>query len=194
MDQLSPPEVLGLDGNIAEKWRRWKQCFEIFSLASSLSGKDAKVQAATFLHVVGPEALEIYNTFTWDNADDKNKVDKIVETFDQYCNPRKNVAWECHKFNMRNQQPGESINQYVTDLKTKAQMCEFAQLKDRLIHDRIVCGIICDKTRARLFKESELTLQNALNICRANEATSSKLKTLSATAASKEPHQEVLAI
>ena len=79
MDQLSPPEVLSLDGNIAENWRRWKQRFNIFSLASGLSGKDAKVQAASFLHVAGPEDLEVYNTFTWDNADDKNKVDKIIE-------------------------------------------------------------------------------------------------------------------
>ena len=84
MDQLSPPEVLSLDGNIAESWRRWKQRFNIFSLASGLSRKDAKVQAASFLHVAGLEALEVYNTFTWDDADDKNKVDKIIERFDQY--------------------------------------------------------------------------------------------------------------
>ena len=194
MDRLSPPEVLSLDGNISENWRRWKQRFNIFSLASGLSGKDTKVQAATFLHVAGPEALEVYNTFTWDDDDDKSKVNKITEKFDQYCNPRKNITWERHKFNTRNQQPGETIDQYVTDLKTKAQTCEFAQLKDSLIRDRIVCGIICDKTRARLLKEGELTLQTALNICRANEATSSQLKSLSASTTSKETQQEVLAV
>ena len=92
MDKLSPPEALNLDGNIAENWRRWKQRFEIFSLASGLSEKDAGIQAAAFLHVAGPEALEVYNTFSWPTADDKNKVDKIMEKFDQYCNPRKNVT------------------------------------------------------------------------------------------------------
>ena len=95
----------------------------IFSLASGLSRKDAKVQAASFFHVAGPEALEVYNTFTWDNADNKNKVDKIIEKLDQYCNPCKNITWERHKFNTWNQQPGESINQYVTVLKTKVQTC-----------------------------------------------------------------------
>ena len=195
MDKLSPPEALNLDGNIAENWRRWKQRFEIFSLASGLSEKDAGIQAAAFLHVAGSEALEVYNTFSWPTADDKNKVDKIMEKFDQYCNPRKNVTWERHKFNTRNQQPGETIDQYVTDLKTKAQTCEFAELKDGLIRDRIICGIICDRTRARLLKEGELTLQKALDICRANEATTTQLKTLSSSATSKETHyQEVLAI
>ena len=121
MDQLSPPEMLNLDGNIADNWRRWKQRFKIFSFASGLSGKAVGVQAATFLHVAGPEALEVYNTFSWPSPDNKNKVDKIMEKFIQYCNPRKNVTWERHKFTMRNQQPGETINQYVTDLKMKAQ-------------------------------------------------------------------------
>ena len=165
------------------------------SLASGLAEKATGVQAATFLHVAGPEALEVYNTFSWTTADDKNKVDKIMEKFDQYCNPRKNLTWERHKFNTRNQQPGETIDQYVTDLKTKAQTCEFAELKDGLIRDRIVCGITCDRTRARLLKEGELMLQKALDICRANEATSSQLKTLSSSGVSKETHyQEVLAI
>ena len=129
MYQFSPLEVLSLNGNITENWRRWKQRFNIFSLASGLSGKGAKVQAASFLHVAGPEALEVYNIFTWDDTDNKNKVDKIIEKFDQYCNFRKNIMWEHHKFNTRNQQPGESIDQYVTDLKIKAQTFEFAQLK-----------------------------------------------------------------
>ena len=35
-----------------------------------------------------------------------------------------------------------------------------------------MCGIIYDRIYAHLLKESELTLQVALNICRANEATS----------------------
>ena len=195
MDKLSPPEALNLNGNIAENWRRWKQHFKIFSLASGLSEKDVGVQATTFLHMARPEALEVYNTFSWPNPDDKNKVDKIMESFNQYCNPYKNVTWERHKFNSCNQKPGETIDQYVTDLKTKAQTCGFAELMDGLIRNRIVCGIICDKICARLLKEGELMLQKALDICRANEATSTKLKTLSSSATSKATHyQEVLAI
>ena len=164
------------------------------SLASGLSGKHTKIQATTFLHVAGTEALKIYNTFTWESDDDKSKVGKITEKFDKYCNPHKNITRKTHKFNTRNQQVGKTINQYVTDLKTKAQTCEFANLKDGLIHDRIICGIICDRTWARLFTDSELTLQKALDICRANEATASQLKTLSSGATSREiVDQEVFA-
>ena len=68
-------------------------------------------------------------------------------------------------------------------------------MKDSLIRDRIVCGIICDRARTRLLKDSELTLQKELDICRANEATTSQLKILSLGATNKEPvDQEVLTV
>ena len=177
MDKLTPPDPLDLDGsNVSDAWRKWKQRFELFSLASGLSSKDEGIQAATLLHVVGPDALEVYNTFSWEDGSDKNKAAKILEKFEAYCVPRRNITWERHMFNTRDQHDGETIDQYVTDLKTKAQTCEFKDLKDSLIRDRIVCGIHCDKTRSRLLREPDLTLQKAVDICRANETTSSQMK------------------
>ena len=118
---------------------KWKQQFELFSAASGLSSvlsdKDKKVQSATLLHVAGPDALEIYNTFSRDTEGDENKVAKIEESFEGYCSPRKNITWEQHVFNTCNQDVGEAIDQYVTKLKTKAKSCEFGALKDSL-HDQ----------------------------------------------------------
>jgi len=70
-------------------------------LASGLTSKDTKIQAATLLHVIGPAALEVYNTFTWENEGDNEKVEMIMEKFVAYCIPRMNVTWERHMFSMR---------------------------------------------------------------------------------------------
>ena len=155
MDKLNPPEQLSLEGNVAENWRKWKQRFELFSAASGLSEKDDKIQSATLLHVVGPEALEIYNTFSWENEGDENKVVKIMEKFQAYCSPQKNITWERHIFNTCNQEVGETIDQYITKLKTKAKSCKFGTLTNSLIQDRIVCGIISDKTCGILLREAD---------------------------------------
>ena len=164
MDNLMPPDPLDLDcSNVSDTWRKWKQRFELFSLASGLSSKDEGIQAATLLHVVGPDALEVYNTFSWENEEDKRKVTKILEKFEAHCIPQRNITWERHVFNTRSQRDGETTDQYVTDLKTKAQTCEFGELKDSLIRDRIVCGIRCDKTRSRLLIEPDLMLQKAVD-------------------------------
>ena len=66
--------------------------------------------------------------------------------------------------NTQNQPAEESIDQYVTNLKIKAQTCEFENLRDSLIRDHIVCGIICDKTRGRLLRKPNLDLQRATDI------------------------------
>ena len=60
ISSVTPPEPLNLEeSNLADGWRRWRQRFEVFSLGSGISEKDEKVQAATLLHVAGPEALHL---------------------------------------------------------------------------------------------------------------------------------------
>ena len=51
MDKLDPPKSLILTGNLTENWRRYKQQFEIYLIASGLDKKDGKVQAMALLHV-----------------------------------------------------------------------------------------------------------------------------------------------
>ena len=106
MDKFKPPEPLNLEGNLSENWRRWKQRFELYLEASGISDKEDNTKAATLLHVAGAEALEVYNTSTWDTDGDNMKVKPIMDKFEAYCNPRKNVTWERHVFNNRIQQPG----------------------------------------------------------------------------------------
>ena len=162
-DNLQPPTFLSLQGNISDNWRRWKQRFTIYVTASKLNTEEIK--AATFLHVVGEDALELYNTFTWEADGDQHNMEKIMEKFEAYCNPKKNVTWERHVFNTRAQKSGETIDEYVTDLRSKARTCEFGDLMDSLIRDRIVCGIEDDATRKQLLKEKDLSLQKAIDIC-----------------------------
>jgi hypothetical protein len=67
--------------------------------------------------------------------------DVLKTKFKEYCEPRKNLTYIRHVFFTRIQGQHESIDSYVTDLKTKAKPCEFEHLLDGLIRDRIVCGI-----------------------------------------------------
>ena len=73
---------------------------------------------------------------------------------------------------------GELVESFVTDLMLKAKTCEFLTLKDSLMNDRIMLGIISQRVRERLLREDDLTLQNAMNICQAAEATDRQLNKL----------------
>ncbi|XP_021346800.1 uncharacterized protein K02A2.6-like [Mizuhopecten yessoensis] len=179
MDKLLPPAPLNLIGNLAENWRKFKQQFQIYETATGNDQKDDKIRSMTFLHVVDPESLEIYNTFTWADQDDKLNLTAICEQFAYYCNPRRNVTYERHVFNTRNQRDGEKFDAYVTELRNKASTCEFDTLREGLIRDRIVWGINSDSVRSRLLREKDLPLQKFIDICRASEASGVHLKELS---------------
>ena len=152
-------------------------------MASGLESKAKKIQSMTLLHVVGSDALEIYNTFRWAEGDCPGECEEnlhttecILKKFENYCTPRKNVTIERHVFFSRNQAAGETFDQYVTDLKLKAKTCEFQTVTDSLIKDRIVGGIRDDKVRARLLREPDLSLNKAEDLSRAAEIADLQMK------------------
>ena len=182
MEQFKPPECLSLEGNVAENWRKWRQRFQIYLEATEADAEDEKRQCSIFLYVIGEEALEVFNTFTFDRdadpSESRDKLSTLYDKFQKYCDPRKNITFERHKFFTRSQKPDETIDQYVTDLKLKSRTCEFGELRDSLIKDRVVCGICSDQVRERLLRDPELTLQKAIDTCRAAEVTKAQMKNL----------------
>ena len=52
--------------------------------ATGIAEKENSIESSTFLHVIGPESLEIYNTFTWATDGDNMKLDNIMEKFKAY--------------------------------------------------------------------------------------------------------------
>ena len=91
--------------------------------------------------MIGDEAFDIYNTFTWDSEDDKMKINKVLEQFDNFCERRKSTIYERYPFFSQGQESGESIDKYATVLRNMADNCEFQDLKNSLIRDRIVFGV-----------------------------------------------------
>ena len=85
---------------------------------------------------------------------------------------------ERHKFNTRYQRD-ETTEQYITDLKKLATTCEYGNLKDDLIRDRLVCGVNNESIRRQMLKEADLTLQRAIQLCQIDELTNERLKEMS---------------
>ena len=178
METFKPPSALNLTGNLRENWRRWIQRFELFLTASGKVKETEKVQCAILLHLIGDEALEIYNTFTFGEGEDRDKLSVLKKKFEDYVNPRKNTVFERYKFWECKQQEGETIDQFITEFKTRAKSCEFGDQTDSMI-DRIVFGVSDIRLKERLLRESfELTLEKAASLCRAAEESAKQLKEL----------------
>ena len=88
LNHLVVPTALSFVGGLASNWKVFKQKWEFYSLATGASEyESAKRQACLFLHVIGEEAVKVYNNFTFATEEDKFNVARIIEKFDGYCNP-----------------------------------------------------------------------------------------------------------
>lgn len=142
-----------------------------------MSQKEEKAQTSMLLHVIGEEALAIYNTFQFEeDTGDEMKWEKVLKKFENYCMPKRNVTFEGHKFFTRSQHEHETTDQYATKLRNRATSCDFGDLKDSLIRDRIICGIVNSMVREHLLRQDDLTLDKTLQLCRSAENTWDKIQ------------------
>ena len=169
MDKFNPPQSLNFNQeNLSQAWKRWKSEFTFYMTATESDGKENKVKSSILLTCIGDKGREVYSTFNLAEAD-KLKLDKILEKFDEYCEPVKNITFIRHKFFSCKQEEGQRFDEYLTELKKKAQDCEFGGLKDELIKDILICGLSDDRLRGRLLRMPKVTLKEATEQCMANE-------------------------
>ena len=72
---------------------------------------------------------------------DQDDIKKVLQESEARCAPVTHVIYEQYIFNKRVQEPGESLDHYVTDLIKLASQCQYGKLQDKLVRDRLVSGI-----------------------------------------------------
>ena len=176
MERLKSIEPLSLQGNVAENWRRWIQRWKLYVVASGADKKTEAIQCAIFLHTIGQDAIEVYNTFTF-TEEQVDKINPLIQKFEDHCAWKKNLTYERYKFNTCVQH-GRPFDAFLVDLVNKSKTCEFGELKNSLIKDRIVFGVDNSELRERLLRDTKLTMDKAIEFMRAAETSKSHAKSL----------------
>ena len=168
---LPPPKEFSIhDSNAAEMWKSWRDRFRHYLVATKLDKESEAIKISTLLTIIGSDAHKVYSTF--DFGDEGESLQRVLNKFEEYCQPLKNVPFERFRFNSRAQMAGEPFEQYVTALRQLQSRCEFEMATpDELLRDRIVFGISDCKVRERLLRESNLTLGRTLEVCYASEVS-----------------------
>ena len=119
------------------------------------------IQMATIQSILGTKARRVLKTLPNIPGDiTQRTVGGILTALETYCVPRKNTTYERYVFRMTIQED-RSFDIFVTDLRRRAEYCDFGAIKDSLIRDQIVVGINDPKLRERLLRETDLTLEKA---------------------------------
>ena len=155
-------------------------------LNAVMKQKTEEEKYSVFQFIIGEKGREIFNTWTWAKKLDENNhptdedditIKLLMEKFEAYCLPKNNLVIERRNFFPRNQQPEETIDGYITEVRNLSSTCEFQDICDGLILYKLVDRIESNQVRDVLLRKgSNLNLEKAIDISRADEVTKKQLQ------------------
>ncbi|UYV75619.1 hypothetical protein LAZ67_13000765, partial [Cordylochernes scorpioides] len=93
--------------------------------------------------------------------------DTIIQRIKLHLDPKKKVIPQRCRFLKRIQQEGESISEYLRELKHLAMNCNFGDMLGTMMRDRFVAGIKLESLQKKLLQENDdVTLDKVLQIKR----------------------------
>ena len=140
-----------------DEWRRYIQRSEQFRVASGLAGEGEPRQVSTLMYCMGEEADGILAS-TNVTAEERKVYKTVLSKLDGFLDVRRNVTFERARVNRRNKREGESAEQFITQLYALVETCEYGELTDDMLRDRIVVGIRNQTLSQRLQTDPSLTL------------------------------------
>eukprot|EP00731_Ephydatia_muelleri_P000002 Em0001g2a len=171
------PAVECFDFGKPGDWPSWVRRFERFREASSLKEKEEEAQVSALIYMMGDKAEDILRSFGLKD-EDKKKYKVVRDRYEAYFVKKRNVIYERAKFNLRKQEDGEPVDDFVTSLYSLAQYCNFGDLHDEMIRDRLVVGLRDANLSEKLQLDSELTLEKAIAMARQSESVKLQQATL----------------
>ena len=87
---------------------------------------------------MGKDCYEILQRLP--DSENHTTVDETLTALEQYFIPKRNVTYERFVFNNCHQGPRETVDEYVTKLRSLSSTCEFGALTDDLVRDRLRLG------------------------------------------------------
>ncbi|XP_044765716.1 uncharacterized protein LOC123321967 isoform X2 [Coccinella septempunctata] len=169
MEGFRIPPTMDFNGNTCHNWSIWEQKFDIYMLAA-VDTTDIKEQkkVAIFLNLIGEQGVEIFNTLNLKL--ELSTLKDVKAAFQKYCDPKKNIIFDRYKFLSCNQKEGQSISNYITEIKTLVKVCEY-QDEDEMIRDKIILGIKDNNLREKLLQYENLSLKKTEEICNVTEVS-----------------------
>ena len=91
-----------------------------------------------------------------------NPIDKSFEEIEGNSQTTTTLIAERYHFHKREQAAGESVVQYLEELRRLAGRCYFGGYLDEALRDRFVCGLKNDHIQKGLMAEADLNLGKAI--------------------------------
>ncbi|KAH9379181.1 hypothetical protein HPB48_015370 [Haemaphysalis longicornis] len=162
LGQLEPFDESGTD------WAPYEERLTSFLIVNRVPDSD-KVHA--FLSIIGSKTYGLLKSLTAPELPSTKSFEALKKVLSDHLSPKPSVIGERAKFHRRCQREGESISNFVAELRKLSQTCEFGSALYESLRDRFVCGLLREDIQRVLFTEdSKLTFQKTVERALAMEA------------------------
>ena len=172
---IPPPEKMDVDGDVSSNWQDFKDGWNNYYIATGLDKKDKTVIVATLCTFMGKECHRILKYLPLTDQERKDP-DTIIKKLEEHFEPKRNVIFERYVFNSCAQDANENYDTYIQKLRELSRTCEYGNLREQMIRDRIVIGITDNEVRARLLREPDLDLNKTITMCRSSELAQKQIQ------------------
>ncbi|KAJ8299252.1 hypothetical protein KUTeg_023312, partial [Tegillarca granosa] len=145
------------------KWDKWVSRLEL--LFDGMKLTDDKQKRALLLHYAGDRVFDIYET---QKGDSQAKYEETVNVLKNYFAPRKNIQMEIYKFRNYKQASGQSLDEFVTELRRLARSCDFHDAEKEIL-STVIQNCRSNRLRRRALRETDKTLNDILTVGRTIE-------------------------
>lgn len=158
--------IIGCIGPFDDSTEQWFSYTERFDCFVQANGIAAGKLVSTFLSVVGPKMFNLLRCLVQLEKPASLRYREIVDALAAHFSPKALLIAERFCFHKSNQEEGESVTCFVflAALRKLAEHCEFNNVLNDTIRNRLVCGLRSEAAQKRLLTESALTLEKAIEI------------------------------
>lgn len=151
-----------------DKWTSY-----VIRIESYFEGNDITEDAqkrALLVSALGTRSIDVLSGRCAPRKVNQLTYKEAVEILEGFYDPRPNEIAESFRFFTRVQKEDESVQQFIVNLRRLADKCNFGDMLDRMLRDKIVCGIRSTELQKALLSRSSLTLKEAESMVLAAEA------------------------
>ena len=164
-----------------EEWPQYVERLEHFFEANGIVGEENKAKRrSTFLTVIGPAPYKLLRSLLSPAKHADKTFEELTELLANHYSPPPSEVMQRFRFNSRTRNAGESVAAYVADLRRLAEFCNFGNMLNQMLRDRLVVRVNCESIQKKFLAERNLTFDKALAIAQGSEEADRNLREMRA--------------
>ena len=160
----------------ATEWEDYVERLENYFVAHDIKSDTKK--KAVLLSDCGAATYKLIRSLVVPQKPSELEYKVLLAKTKEHFAPTPSCNVERYKFNTRVQQLDESVATYIAQLCALSTYCEFGEMLEDMLRDRIVCGISDARIQRRLLAEPRLTYAKAVQLSQSMEAAERNSKTI----------------